>query len=46
MKKNILILFIPIISIQVGLSQTIDTLKLNNYFQSLDSNNKFMGSVV
>ncbi len=45
MKKNILILFIFTISIQVGLSQTVDTLKLNNYFKSLDSNNKFMGSV-
>ena len=45
MKKNIVIIFISIISIQVGLSQTIDTLKLNNYFKSLDSNNKFMGSV-
>jgi CubicO group peptidase (beta-lactamase class C family) len=45
MKKNIVIIFISIISIQVGLSQTIDTIKLNNYFKSLDSNNKFMGSV-
>ena len=45
MIKNIIILFISIISIQVGLSQTIDTLKLNDYFNSLDSNNKFMGSV-
>ena len=45
MKKNIVIIFISVISIQVGLSQTIDTLKLNNYFKSLDSNNKFMGSV-
>jgi len=45
MKKNILILFIFTISIQAGLSQTVDTLKLNNYFKSLDSNNKFMGSV-
>jgi CubicO group peptidase (beta-lactamase class C family) len=45
MKKNVVIIFISIISIQVGLSQTIDTLKLNNYFKSLDSNNKFMGSV-
>lgn len=45
MKKPILILFISILSIQVSLSQTIDTLKLNDYFKSLDSNNKFMGSV-
>jgi D-alanyl-D-alanine carboxypeptidase len=45
MKKNIVILFISILSVQVCLSQTIDTLKLNNYFKSLDSNNKFMGSV-
>ena len=45
MKKNIVIIFISVISVQVGLSQTIDSLKLNNYFKSLDSNNKFMGSV-
>ncbi|MEP5339688.1 MAG: hypothetical protein ABJL44_13625 [Algibacter sp.] len=43
--KNILILTITLLSIQIGVSQTIDILKLNNYFESLDLNNKFMGSV-
>ena len=45
MKKYILLLFISIITFQFSFSQTIDTLKLNNYFKSLDLNNKFMGSV-
>ena len=45
MKKNILLLIISIITFQFSFSQTIDTLKLNNYLKALDSNNKFMGSV-
>lgn len=45
MPKHILILFTALLSIQFGFSQTIDTLKLNNYFEALEINNKFMGSV-
>ena len=45
MRKYIITLFISILSIQIGLTQTLDTSKLNDYFKSLDSNNKFMGSV-
>ena len=45
MKRIFFTLIITFLSIQIGLSQTFDTLKLNNYFRSLDSNNKFMGSV-
>ena len=44
-RKHILILVITLLSLQVGFSQTIDTLKLNNYFEALESNDKFMGSV-
>lgn len=45
MYKRFLFLVITLLSIQIGFSQNIDTLKLNNYFKSLDLNNKFMGSV-
>ena len=45
MTKSSVILLISILSVHVCLSQTIDTLKLNNYFKALASNNKFMGSV-
>lgn len=45
MFKKYIFLFIGILSIQVSFSQTLDTLKLNNYFKSLESHNKFMGSV-
>jgi D-alanyl-D-alanine carboxypeptidase len=45
MKKHIFTLIIILLSIQIGFSQTIDTLKLNDYFKSLELNNKFMGSV-
>lgn len=45
MIKKILALILTVASIQIGFSQTIDTLKLNDFFKSLDSNTKFMGSV-
>lgn len=42
-----IILFTLIIglSIQKGVSQTFDKTKLDNYFDTLEANNKFMGSV-
>lgn len=43
MKKPVLLLFI--LSIQLSFSQSLDTLKLNAYFDALKANNKFMGSV-
>jgi len=45
MGKRISILVLTFLSFQLGFSQNLDTLKLNNYFKSLDVNNKFMGSV-
>lgn len=45
MKKYTFTLVLFLLSIQNGFSQTIDTLKLNDYFASLELNNKFMGSV-
>lgn len=45
MKKLIFTLFIVFLSSQIGFSQTLDTLKLNDYFKSLETKNKFLGSV-
>jgi CubicO group peptidase (beta-lactamase class C family) len=45
MIKSTCLLFITTVSIQFCFSQSIDTLKLNEYFKQLDVNNKFMGSV-
>lgn len=45
MQKKILTLVIVVLTIQTIASQTIDTLRLNKYFKSLELNNKFMGSV-
>lgn len=44
MKKLILLLFISTF-FQIGFTQIFDKIKLDNYFNSLDDNNKFMGSV-
>lgn len=45
MKKIFLItLFIGVLS-QIAISQNFDKAKLDNYFDALDANNKFMGSV-
>ncbi len=44
MKKKVL-LFLAILTVQVGISQTIDKVKLDTYFNVLEVNNKFMGSV-
>lgn len=45
MKKLIFTLFVTFLSSQIGFSQTLDTLKLNDYFKSLESKNNFLGSV-
>ena len=42
MKKLILLL---LIFCQIGFAQTFDKTKLDNYFNALEDNNKFMGSV-
>lgn len=45
MKKKIILIFLAVCSIQVSVSQTIDSVKLDGYFKALEENNKFMGSV-
>ena len=45
MKKEKLTTILTLFFIQIIFSQGIDTLKLNNYFNALALNNKFMGSV-
>jgi len=45
MKRFILFILIIGLGIQNGFTQTIDKTKLDNYFDSLEANNKFMGSV-
>ncbi|WP_111710199.1 serine hydrolase domain-containing protein [Lutibacter citreus] len=45
MRKKALIIILTFLTIQVSFAQTLDTLKLNDYFKSLELNNKFMGSV-
>jgi D-alanyl-D-alanine carboxypeptidase len=43
--KKLLSIFFMFLLIQTGYSQTIDKTKLDHYFQTLEANNKFMGSV-
>lgn len=43
-RTSILILFIGIFT-QLGISQNLDKQKLDGYFNALDENNRFMGSV-
>lgn len=45
MKKKFILLFLAALSLQVSISQTIDSVKLDDYFNALEENNKFMGSV-
>ena len=46
MNKTILISFLIFAIVQIGFAQTnMDTVKLNEYFNTLEENNKFMGSV-
>jgi D-alanyl-D-alanine carboxypeptidase len=45
MKNIILLLGSLLFTFQIGMSQTIDKEKLNEYFQTLKDNDKFMGSV-
>lgn len=45
MTKKIISIFVLTLLTQFGFSQTFDKAKLNNYFQALETNNKFMGSV-
>lgn len=45
MKKNLLTLVFLLLILQTGISQTFDKTNLDNYFQALEKNNKFMGSV-
>ncbi|RKE92278.1 serine hydrolase domain-containing protein [Ichthyenterobacterium magnum] len=45
MKPLIFIIICVILAIQSGQSQTIHSEKLNEYFQVLEENNKFMGSI-
>jgi CubicO group peptidase (beta-lactamase class C family) len=46
MKKIILITLLVLTFIQIGLAQmNFDKTKLDNYFNTLEKNNKFMGSV-
>ena len=45
MKIKLLVAVITLLIIKSGYSQGIDHAKLNSYFQALEANNKFMGSV-
>ena len=45
MKIKLPFTFVFFIAIQVGFSQDFDREKLDNYFDVLEKNNKFMGSV-
>ena len=45
MKIKFLVAVITLLIIKSGYSQGIDHAKLNSYFQALEANNKFMGSV-
>lgn len=45
MTKKIITILVLILIYQFGFSQTFDKTKLDNYFQALEENNKFMGSV-
>lgn len=46
MTKTTLIISLLLISVQIGFAQTnFDKTKLDNYFNTLEENNKFMGSI-
>ena len=45
MKEKIFAILLTFLTFHTGFSQTIDKEKLDTYFQALESNNKFMGSV-
>ena len=45
MKKTILATALLLALGQIGFSQNLDKTKLDNYFNALEQNNKFMGSV-
>lgn len=45
MNKKIFTLLIVFLISQIGFAQIVDTSKLNNFFEALDSNQRFMGSV-
>jgi hypothetical protein len=45
MKKTILTTVLLLTLGQIGFSQNLDKTKLDNYFNTLEQNNKFMGSV-
>jgi len=45
MKKTIFTTALLLILSQIGFSQNLDKTKLDNYFNTLEQNNKFMGSV-
>ena len=45
MNKKLFILLLFVVSIQPSFSQKLDGSKLDQYFQSLEANDKFMGSV-
>src|SRR5690606_24029678 len=45
MKKIVLILILIGAVSQIGFAQNFDRTKLDNYFNTLEANNKFMGSV-
>lgn len=45
MKRTILLAFCAILCFQTAKSQDFDAAKLNTYFDALESNDKFMGSV-
>jgi D-alanyl-D-alanine carboxypeptidase len=45
MKRRILLTFLLGVFTQIGFSQTFDKTKIDNYFNTLETNNKFMGSV-
>lgn len=45
MNRNLLILLLILIFSQIGFAQNFDKTKLDRYFNELEANNKFMGSV-
>lgn len=45
MTRRIITILILTFTIQIGFSQTFDKIKLDSYFQALETSNKFMGSV-
>lgn len=45
MTKRILLTTLLFILVQIGFSQNLDKIKLDTYFNALEQNNKFMGSV-